>query len=307
MRQFRFAVVAAAAPSGVEWAELARRAEGLGFALFTMPDHFDSVLAPAPALAAAASATTTIRLGVSVFANDFRQPAVLAKEAATLDLLSGGRFELGIGAGWLKTEYDQAGIPFGAPGERVTRLFEAVHVIKGLWGVGPFSFAGKHYTIDGLDGFPKPLQQPYPPIYIGGGGKRLLEFASREADIVGLLFKALPEGGVDVTDDNPDALERKLGWVRAAAGERFAQLELATLIQRVIVTDDRAGEIAKLASEWGLPVTQIEHSPYFLIGSVDQIVERLLELRARYGLTHVSVFQWDMEALAPVVARLAGQ
>src|SRR4051812_35806180 len=185
IREFRFAT--GIGPGTVDdWREFARRAEVLGYARLGIGDHLSAPFEPGPALTAAALATTTIKVG-NVFNNDFRHPAVLAKVAASIDVLSGGRLEFMIGAGWMKTEYDAIGIPFDPPGVRVGRLEEAVQIIKGLWADGPFRFSGRHYTISGLDGVPKPLQRPHPRIFVGGGGKRLLSMAAREADIVGLL------------------------------------------------------------------------------------------------------------------------
>lgn len=292
--------------SAAELAEKARKVEALGYAVLIAADHFDGRLAPVPAMMAVAAVTSTLRIGATVFNNDLRLPVMLAKEFATLDLLSDGRMEMGLGAGWLKVEYDRAGLSFDAPSVRVGRMEEALQIIKGLWGAGPFTFVGQHYTVNGLDGFPKPLQTPRPPIFIGGGGKRLLQFAACEADIVGLLAKSLPEGGLDFAADNEQTLAQKVSWVREAAGDRFDQLELAMLFWGAVVTDDRRGAADQLALEWGLTAEQVLASPYFLIGSANAIVDRLEELRERFGVSHVSVFSDDAEAFAPVVARLAG-
>jgi probable F420-dependent oxidoreductase len=259
-------------------------------------------------LLAAARATTTLRVGCTVFANDFRHPAILANEAATLDLLSDGRFDFGIGAGWKKAEYDAAGIPFDPPGVRVDRMIEALTIIKRLWSGEETHFHGAHYTIDGLVGRPT-LQQPHPPIFIGGGGKRLLSFAAREADTVGLLAKARPEGGlVFGGDETEEALARKVGWVREAAGERFEHLELALLLWKVIVTDNRqaAAEVFA-ASRDDFTAGAALSSPHYALGTTDEIAEQLLALRERFGISHFSVFPEDVDAFAPVVARLKGR
>ncbi|MHB8647734.1 MAG: TIGR03621 family F420-dependent LLM class oxidoreductase [Thermomicrobiales bacterium] len=317
-RPFRFVTGAPVTASVAEYTESARRVEALGYSTFTTGDHFVSGFEAGPAMTAAALATSTLHVTCTVFDNDFRHPALLAKVAATVDVLSGGRLELGIGAGWRKSEYDQVGIPFDPPGVRVSRMEEAVHIIKGLWSDGPFTFSGRHYTISELDGVPKPVQRPHPPIFIGGGGKRLLSFAAREADIVGLLGQALPGGGLDMIVSEA-ALAEKVGWVRAAAGERFDQLELSMLMWSVVVTDNRhsaaerladsgaGGLAARLAGTRGVTAEQVLACPYFLIGSIEQIVEQLLALRARHGISYIEVFSHDMEAFAPVVARLAGQ
>lgn len=306
LRPFRFGAGAFTAASAAEWSDLARRVEALGYDTLLMPDHFSSRFAPTPALAAAALATTTVRVGTTVFANDFRHPAMLAKEMATLDLLSGGRLEVGIGAGWKKAEYEQAGIPFDPPGVRVERMQEAVHVLKGLWGDGPFSFTGRHYAIRELENWPKPMQRPHPPIFIGAGGKRLLSFAAREADIVGILAQATPDGRIDVAGDSEERLAKKASWVRGAAGERLNRIELAMLFWRVTVTDDRRAAAEELAPARMLTPEQVLASPYYLIGSIGDIVERLSSLRERYGVSYFTVFPEDMESFAPVVKRLAG-
>jgi probable F420-dependent oxidoreductase len=240
-RAFRFGVVCWQSRSRHEWREKARQAEQLGYATFLVPDHLQDQLAPVPALLAAADATTTLRIGSHVFANDFRHPVMLAKEAATLDLLSDGRFELGLGAGYLRAEYDQAGLAFEAPGVCVGRLEEAIRLIKRLLSEGPTTFTGTHYTVTDLPGLPKSVQQPHPPILLGGGGPRLLALAAREADIVSIVLRSRTDGsGLDLTDFTAASMARKVMQVQAAAGDRWTTLELSTLIQRVVVTDDRS-------------------------------------------------------------------
>src|SRR6266568_4197945 len=199
-RPFRFGVSVHQARSKEEWIALAQQAESLGYSTLQMPDHLGDQFAPVPALLAAAEATHTLRIGSFVFDNDFRHPVMLAREAATLDLLSGGRFELGLGAGWNRSEYEQAGIPYDSPGVRVSRMEEALHIIKGLLADGPVNFSGKYYTVTDLEGHPKPVQRPHPPILIGGGGKRLLSIAAREATTVGFTptFRAVGDRKSDV-------------------------------------------------------------------------------------------------------------
>ena len=307
-RPFRFGAAAYRTDEGTAYTENARRVEALGYDTLGVGDHFSpNWFAAGPALAAIALATTTLRVSCTVYANDFRHPALLAKEAASIDVLSGGRLEFGIGAGWHKPEYDQLGLPFDPPGVRVERMEEAVGVIKGLWGDGPVTHVGRYYTINGLEGMPKPTQRPHPPVFIGGGGKRLLGFAAREADIVGILARALPGGGLDIAGDSEAALAQKVGWVREAAGERFDQLELAALIWKVVVTDDRQAAAEEVAAARGLTSEQVLASPYFLIGSVERLVEDLLAQRERHSISYLTVFPSDVEAFAPVVARLAGR
>ena len=171
-RKFRFAAQLSKAPEGTatSWAEQARKVEDLGYSTLLVPDHFGDQLAPVPALMAAADATTSLRIGTLVFDNDYRHPFVLAKEAATLDLLSGGRLELGLGAGWMRTDYDESGIAYDRPGLRVDRFAEGVAVVAGLLQAdGPFSFSGTHYTVTEHTLTPRPVQRPRPPLILGGG------------------------------------------------------------------------------------------------------------------------------------------
>lgn len=311
-RPFRFGVSVHGSKSRTEWIDIARQAEELGYSTLLMPDHLGDQLSPIPALVAAADATNTLRVGSLVFDNDFRHPVMLAKEAATLDVLSGGRLELGLGAGWMKPEYESAGIPFDRASVRIERLAEAIRIIKGLFADGPVDFSGHYHTITGLEGFPKPIQRPHPPIHVGGGGQRLLSLAAREADIIGFIPRARADGqGPDLTDATPEALEQKIAWVREAAGERFADLELGILVAQVLTTEDReqaAQFIATtLAAGLNVGTDVILQAPYLLLGTVDQICEDLLARRERYGISYINVFEASLEALAPVVARLAGQ
>lgn len=311
-RAFRFGVSVHGTRSSAEWIDLARQTESLGYSTLLMPDHLGDQLSPVPALVAAADATSTLRVGSLVFDNDFRHPAMLAKEAATLDVLSNGRLELGLGAGWMKGEYDQAGLPFERAGVRIERLEESVRIVKGLFAEGPVQFAGQHYTIDGLEGFPKPIQRPHPPVHIGGGGQRLLKLAAREADIVGFLPRARPDGkGQDFTDATAQALEEKVAWVREAAGARFDDLELGVLVAQVFTTEDReqaAQFIATtLAAGYPVSIDVILQAPYLLIGTIDQICDDLIARRERYGISYISVFENSLEVLAPVIARLSGK
>jgi probable F420-dependent oxidoreductase len=261
---------------------------------------------------AAADTAPTIRIGSYVFDNDFRHPAQLAKEAATLDLLSDGRFELGIGAGWDKADYDQVGLPFDRPGVRIERLTEAVAIIKQFFTQEAVSFAGTHYRVTGLPAVPKPQQRPHPPIFIGGGGERVLSLADREADIVGIHRKIKADGTVDASERTEAALERRVAWIRQAAGERFASLELNLQVGVAITTDrQRAAEelvqrVYARAGHTGVTANVLLTSPYWLIGTVDQVVGQVQHLRATYGISYLMVGDYDMEAFAPVVARLAG-
>lgn len=313
---FRFGVINEH-PMGREgWIAHVRRAEALGYATFLIRDHFvpdffGDQFAPFAALMAAACATTTLRVGTIVIDNDYRHPVHLAKEAATLDLLSGGRLELGLGAGWLQKEYEQAGLQYDAPGVRITRLAEALTVLKGLFADGPLTFRGEHYAIDRLEGFPKPAQRPRPPILIGGGNRRILRLAGREADIVGILTTSVASGTVvDATNERlPAAVDQKIAWVREGAGERFPAIELS-LIPGVALTDDRRGRATRLIAGrgWsGVGVEDVLAMPSLLIGTEEEVVADLLARRERYGFSYYIVADGDMEAFAPLVARLAGR
>jgi probable F420-dependent oxidoreductase len=308
-RAFRFGAFDLQTASVAEYAEYARKVEALGYDVILCADHFDRrIFEPGPALTALALATSTLRVASLVFDNDFRHPALLAKEAATIDVLTGGRFEFGIGAGWHKQEYDQVGIPFEPPLVRVRRMQEAVHIIKAIWSEGPVTFSGRHYKIAGLTGSPRPVQRPHPPIFIGGGGKQVLTFAAQHASIVGIHIRALPAGGLDLANNaSQDALAEKVSWVRGAAGSRLEHLELSILVGVVAVTDRPQAAAERLASGSELAAQAILESPHVLIGSVEAIVEALLEQRERYGISYIAVYEKDMQTFAPVVARLRGR
>ena len=315
LRPFRFGVICEHMQSAEEWVTKARQAEEYGYSTLLIRDHFirepfGDQLAPLIALMAAASATKTLRVGSLVLDNDYRHPVMLAKEAATLDLLSGGRFELGIGAGWLRSEYEQAGMVFESAGVRVSRLEEAIQVLKGLFADQPLTFAGDHYTITDLNGFPKPAQRPHPPILVGAGSKRMLALAAREADIVGILPKALPDGTIseEITERLPATLTQKVEWVRQAAGERFDELELNMVITPVFSEHrrQRAEQLAHERGRSGIAVEDVLDMPSIFIGTPDQMVEDLLRRRERFGFSYFVVSDTSMEAFAPVVSRLAG-
>jgi probable F420-dependent oxidoreductase len=307
-KPFRFAIQAGLPPAGSNWGELARRVEGLGYSVLTVPDHLDDQYAATPALMAAADATTTLRVGSLTYGNDYRHPVVLAKEAATLDVLSSGRFEFGLGAGWMTTDYEQAGIALDRPGVRIARLAEALAVITGLWADSPCTVDGEHYQVRGLDGRPKPTQPGGPPILIGGGGRKVLTLAARHADIIGLNI-ALTSGRIDATA-GPSATDgatlEKIRWIREAAGTRFEAIELQVRVHLAAVTDDRRGLAEAVGPSLGLSPDEALESPHALAGSIDEIVEQCLERRERYGISVIGLGLDAMDALAPVVARLAG-
>jgi probable F420-dependent oxidoreductase len=290
------------------WRDKARLVETIGYSTLYLPDHFGDQLGPVAALMSAADATTTLRVGSLVFDNDYRHPIVLAKEAATLDLLSDGRLDFGLGAGWLTSDYEQTGIPLDPPGVRIERMAEALHIIKAFFAGGPVSFAGKHYTVQGVEAAPPPIQKPHPPIVLGGGGKRMLRLAGREADVVSVNFN-LSEGRVNrnlVRTGMADATDEKVTWIKEAAGERFPAIELSVTVFVANVTDDRTSVAEAMAAGLRSEPGEMLHTPHFLIGTVDEIVEDLQARRERYGISYVIVPDEAAESLAPVVERLTG-
>lgn len=312
MRTFRFLADARAVADGATLAATARRAESIGFAMLVIPDHLIDQLAPVPAMAVIAAATEHLRIGAFVLNNDLRHPAVLAQELASLDVLSNGRLEIAIGAGWNKPEYDAIGLSFDPVRTRVARMKEAVAVLKGCFGDKPFSFAGEHYTITDLDGRPKTVQRPHPPFLIGGGGRGTLEFAAREADTVGLAPRILPGVKGDPRSITLAATAEKIGWVREAAGDRFDQLEfnIYPSMSPIIVTDHArpAAEAlaARLEARTGIAVSpdDLLASPHIFIGSINGLAEKLIGLREELGISSVMV--GELDELAPLVERLAG-
>jgi probable F420-dependent oxidoreductase len=308
-RKFRFGIQLSSAPSRDEWVRLARKAEDLGYSSLFLPDHFGEQLAPVPAMMAAADATTDLRVGCLVFDNDYKHPVVLAKEIATLDVLSEGRAELGIGAGWMNSDYEQSGIQHDRAGVRIDRMVEGIAVMKGLFADGPFSYSGEHYTITELDGLPKPVQKPGPPFLIGGGGKRVLGVAAREADIVG-INPAIASGRIDgdaARNAAAEATDEKIAWVRAAAGDRYDELELNMLVFACVVTDDRAGMAETMAPLFGVSPPEMLQTPHAWIGPADAICDDLLARRERWDVSYLVVQSEDaMDAAAPIVAKLTG-
>jgi probable F420-dependent oxidoreductase len=307
VRPFRFGVQSRSVGPREEWLATVRRVDALGYDTIMWPDHFVRGLEPVAALAAAAIATERLRLCGFVFANDFRHPVVLATAAATIDVLTGGRLELGIGAGWLKEEYDRSGIPFDPPGVRIARLEEAVSLLKRLLSGEETSFAGAFYAVDGLRLPVQPVQRPHPPIVIGGGSRKILSLAAREADVVGITTRALPDGSKDAADMTAAATARKIAWVREAAGERFDRIELNTICPTVEVTPDRRAAAERLAAQLPVSAAEILESPAVLLGSVEEIAETLLRRRERFGFSSIVVLEPVMEAFAPVVERLRGR
>ena len=309
MKPFRFGVNLWHAASRAAWIDKARKLEALGYAVLSVPDHLADFLAPLPALVSAAEATTHLRVGTNVLNNDFRHPVLVAREAATVDLLTEGRLQLGLGAGFMQAEYDQMGVRFDSGGRRVERLAEAVRIIKGLFTGQPVTFIGHHYHVTQHQLQPLPVQRPHPPLLIGGNGRRLLTLAAQEADIVGLTGITFRPGdqGPELSGWTVAGVEERLQRIRDTAGARYEHLELNALVQRVEVTDHRYLAAEELVGRWPqLSAADILESPYVLIGTVDQIVEDLQRRRERWGLSYYVIFERDMDTFAPVVARLAG-
>jgi len=307
-RGFRFGVQVSKETSAKGWAELARRTEAAGYEVLTMPDHFTDQLAPIPALMAAASATTTLRVGALVFDNDYKHPVILAKELATIDLLSEGRLEIGLGAGWMLSDYEEAGIPYDSPKVRIDRFIEGVAVIRGAMAEGSFSFSGDHYTITNYNGQPKPMQAR-PPLLIGGGGKRVLSYAAREADIIGIngTMTAGVVGPEALSTMTAESVDEKVALVAAAGAHRLNDIEMNIRTFFVKVTNDRAATVDGISSMFGVSKDMIDASPFALIGSVEECIEQLLERRERWGFSYTIVGAENIDECAPIVAALRGK
>lgn len=307
-RPFRFGVQVSQAGSAARWRDKARRIEDLGYSTLFMPDHFGQELAPMPAIAMAAAHTTTLRVGSLVFDNDYKHPAILAKEAATIDVLSDGRLELGIGAGWMRSDYDALGLPYDPPAVRVDRFEEALQVVKGCLSGEKFTFHGEHYRITEYASWPAPAQRPRPPLLIGGGGKRVLSIAAREADIVG-VNPNLRAGEVNLEtakDSLREQTDRKIEWVREAAGDRWDELEIQMRFFVTKITDDRMGFAQAMAPVFGVSPEEALESGAALVGSVEEVIEQLQRRRERWGVSYVVVGDENVDEFAPVVAKLAG-
>jgi probable F420-dependent oxidoreductase len=308
VKPFRFGVQCGGDRDRADFEQLARKIEALGYATLYLPDHFiDTQMAPLVGMAVAAEATKTLRVGALVFDNDYKHPAILAKEIATLDRLSDGRVELGIGAGWMKVDYDALGLPYDRAGVRVDRLEEGLAVIKGCWGPEPFSFSGEHYTITDYDGIPKPTQQP-PPILVGGGGPRVLRLAGREADIVG-INPNLRAGAVTndaAADSLAERVDEKVGWIKEGAGARFDDLELQIRYFFAAITDDRQALAEAAAPGFDMTPEDALEAGITCIGTIDEICDQLVARRERWGVSYVVIGDDIFEQFAPVVDRLAG-
>lgn len=305
---FRFGVKFRRTENFKTLTERARRIEALGYSTLLFSDHFWDVLAPLPTAAIVAAVTTTLRVGTNVLGNDFRHPAGLAKEAATIDMLSGGRFELGYGAGWMADDYRRIGIKMDSPGLRIERMNEAIEVMKGLWASGVFEYQGKHYSIEDLDGWPLPHRSGGPSLLIGGGGRKLFAVAVEHADIIGINPRAA--SGTHDTATNHDtseaAIDRKIGWVREMAGDRISKLELSMNAYVAHVTEERGAAERLLSERFELPPAQAARVPHGWVGSIDKIADDLRKWRERWGISYWIVQDESADELAPLIAELAG-
>jgi probable F420-dependent oxidoreductase len=316
-RAFRFsAPMPRLGQSPSRWRDEVRRIEDLGFSSLSVSDHFTRgwKMEPVVVMTAAAEATMSLRVLSLVFGNDYRHPIILHKSMATLDVLSEGRVEIGLGAGWMLDDYRAANLPFDPAPERVQRLEEAAVVLKGLFDQDPFTFRGKHYQVEDLDGLPKPVQRPHPPLLVGGGGKRVLEVAARVADIIGInpSQRAGAVTSFEALDQTVHRVGEKVAWVDEVlreAGRSIddVELQIRLLSSHVSRSSDQARTmLTALAERMAVSPAILEHSPALLYGTVEQCVEALEERRERFGISYVNLTSENVEDVAPIVARLAG-
>lgn len=321
-KPFRFGLQAYAPASAKDWRDLARKAESMGFSSFHLADHVIGpgpalnatghpvqTVAAIPAMAVAAEATETIKVGCRVLCVDYRNPVMLAKEVATLDFFSEGRLELGIGAGWLQNEYEAMGIPFDKAGVRIDRMEEVIGLLRASFADGELNIDGRHVHAVGFEAVPKPVHKPGPPLMIGGGAKRVLTIAGREADIVSLNFnnssgKLGPDG---IGSSTAELTDQKIQWVKEGAGSRFSDIEIEIAAYFTIVTPDGEGTRAKMAPMFGMTPEVLAEHPNALIGSIDEICDRIVERRERFGISYVSFGASVIDAVGPVVERLTGK
>ena len=306
MRPFRFAIHSSLASSMSAWRDHAREAEKLGYSALYMTDHFDAQYGPLVGATVAAEATSTLHIGTAVLNNDLRNPVVLAKEIATLGLAAEGRIEVGLGAGWLRSDYQETGIDYDPPGIRVERLAESLTIMKALWSEGHTDFQGRHYSVRGARCDPRPSSPP--AVIVGGGSRRILTVAAKQAEIVGVNTSlASGQKGDDVSNSATfEHFDRCLGWVREAAGDRFDALELQIVVIATTVVNTRRAA-TRSATMLGFPGEEALDLPVLLIGTEEEICERLLERRERWGFSNVVVPGESMAVFAPIVARLAGR
>jgi probable F420-dependent oxidoreductase len=312
MKTFRFAAGIRGIETRAKFIAAVRDIERLGYSALMVSDHLVDQFAPISALSVAAGVTSTLRLGTFVLNNDLRHPVVLAQELATLDQLSDGRLEIGIGAGWNKPEYESAGIPFDPGTVRIDRLAEAITIMKGLFSKGPTDFEGRFYRVQGFEDLPRPVQRPHPPFFVGGGSPKLLRFAAQHAQMVGIAPRVGADGRADVTGCTLAGSEQKVAIIREAAGPRFDQLEINTYPSFSAKVTDRPRPAARevgdrIRQRYGVDLSDddILASPHVFIGSVESLVEKFQMLRERLGITHIFVGE-EYRDFAPIVERLSG-
>jgi probable F420-dependent oxidoreductase len=307
-RPFRFAVELHGPFDGKSWTDTVREVEGLGYSTLFVPDHFNEGLGPITAMASAAAVTTTLNVGSLVFDCDYRHPAVLAREMASIDAISGGRLELGIGAGWMRWDYDVTGIPMDPPKVRVDRMIETFHILKALFNEEPVTFKGEHFTITDLPGTPRPHTPGGPPILIGGGARRLLRFAGGNAEIVG-LNASIHSGEIDTAaahDGLASSIDDKWLWLREGAGDRYDNIEINSWLAVAEVTDDTPAMAAVMGELFSAPPDDVLQSPLALIGSIAECADRLQERRERWGYSYITIPADKAHVFAPLVAQLTG-
>jgi probable F420-dependent oxidoreductase len=306
-RRFRFGAEMMGPFERMSWAQSAQRLESLGYSTLFVPDHFHEGLGPIAAMATAAMATTSLKVAPMVLNTDLRHPAVLARELASIDVLSEGRLEVGLGAGYNPLDYRRSGIPMDPPSVRVDRLIEHATVLRALWSAPPTTFEGVHYRIDDLDGTPKPFTTGGPPLLIAGGGRRMLRFAAQHADIIGVNV-ALPSAPDEASarDGLPASIDDKFERIRADAGERFDDLEFNAWLSVCLVTNDAASLGQRLSTRFGAPADEVLASPLILAGTIEEMIDRLEQRRARWGYSYFVVQQPAVDDFAPIVERLTG-
>ena len=323
---FRFSLQSFNTDSPQNWRNLIAKSEALGYSTFFLADHFLStgpaldstghppqMLGATPAIAMALEQTTTLRVGCRVFCNDYRHPITLIKEAATMDYLSGGRYEFGLGAGWIKNEYEAVNLSFDEFPQRFARFAETVEAYKAFMSGESLEIDGQTLKWSGFHGTPAPAQQPHPPIMIGGGSKKILTYAGEQADIVSLNFNNR-SGVIGVDGMNSgmaDATNKKIQWIKDGAGDRFDDIEIEIGAYTTMVTDQPEATAAAMGEALGMSADDILQHPHCLIGTVDSICDELLRRREQYGISYIAVIDDGtnnmVDEFAPVVARLAGK
>jgi probable F420-dependent oxidoreductase len=319
-KPFRFGLQTFNADSGKAWADKARKAEALGYSAFHLADHLlgpgpalvrtnhpEQNVAAIPAMAYAAAVTDTIKIGCRVFCVDYHNPFVLTKSAFTIDMLSDGRLEFGLGAGWLKDEYAALAIPYDSPGTRIDRLADVIQGVKAFRAGGQFAIKNRTIDWQEFEGVPRPVGKV--PIMVGGGSPKVLRLGGREADIVSLNFnnRAGVIGPDGVMTSSKEETERKLGWIREGAGARFDQIEIEIGAYFTFVTDNPEPMLQGMAQSFGVPPDAMREHPHALFGSVDTVCEELERRREMHGISYFTVGETAIDAFAPVVARLTGK